>query len=319
MLSKMLDVEADEITESVQISEHAAEGQVHSPLPPPSSLTLDVRSNLYLNAVYGSRDFSSDDYAEAREILLNAMAANIGTHLKPGVQNLDDLSSEVKGATRIGVAPAPGNARLAEAPAPMAAARMAARGFLEPLLSVGDSGSARDYQPSMGSSSIRKENRSRRALRFYGTIAVAFSLIVASTAALHLLRLPSKESNTIADLSSEQLREVLSRGSTHEATRFDRTGDGSALAQRLSDLGNRLIVSGDLYGGRIVLGEAADEGSGRAALNLGSSFDPNEKAAQGGQPFDLERAKFWYQRAKQLGEIEAQSRLDRLSNGANAR
>lgn len=72
-----------------------------------------------------------------------------------------------------------------------------------------------------------------------------------------------------------------------------------------------MIAGGDLYAGRIVLAEAADQGSGSAALQLGSSFDLDKM--KDGAP-DLEKAKFWYLRAKQLGEQKAQARLDRLNS-----
>src|SRR5262249_58796517 len=43
------------------------------PLP-----TLDERANLYLRAVYGDRDFTNDEYSSARNLMLTAMAADIG-------------------------------------------------------------------------------------------------------------------------------------------------------------------------------------------------------------------------------------------------
>ena len=93
----------------------------------------------------------------------------------------------------------------------------------------------------------------------------------------------------------------------------------TGVAQRLLDLGNKLIASGDLYGGRLVLAEAAGEGNASAALNLGSGFDPSQDGSMKRDSSDLEKAKFWYQRAKQLGEQNAQTRLDRLNSLATPR
>ncbi len=46
----------------------AEDGQRTSdPSPPP---TLDERANLYLNAVYGAREFKGEEYADARRIIL---------------------------------------------------------------------------------------------------------------------------------------------------------------------------------------------------------------------------------------------------------
>jgi hypothetical protein len=57
---------------------------------------------------------------------------------------------------------------------------------------------------------------------------------------------------------------------------------------------------------------AVDEGSGAAAFDLGSSFDPNEQASSEKGISNLEMARFWYGQARQLGNLEAQARLDRL-------
>jgi hypothetical protein len=325
-LNKILNFEADEIVESAleTISQSLAEGQAHGSPRPTQALTLDERSNLYLNAVCGSRDFTSDEYAEARESLLDAMAANFRAPHEPNVPDLNDSNSLVDLGRELNVLSemlqvqdAPHRkATLASHAAASSIPRSLSRGSssFQPLFEVEDSALEPGYPPSIGTSSVRKESRPRRArLRLYSAIAATVLLILTSSAVLYLLLVDSKQQNTFADLSSEQLNSVLSQHSMRDATSFKRNSTGSAFAQRLLDLGNRLIASGDLYGGRIVLAEAADEGSGSAALNLGSSFDPSEDGSLG-RPSDPEKAKFWYLRAKQLGEPEAQVRLDRLTS-----
>ena len=41
--------------------------------------TLDERVNLYLRAVHGNRDFTEEERSNARDVLLNSMAAEIAT------------------------------------------------------------------------------------------------------------------------------------------------------------------------------------------------------------------------------------------------
>jgi TPR repeat protein len=82
------------------------------------------------------------------------------------------------------------------------------------------------------------------------------------------------------------------------------------------------------------LERAALAGSASAALELGATYDPVILAAQGSRPplaavrvmaedrkqsydertdADIEKARFWYQKARDLGSSEAQARLERLA------
>src|SRR5262245_50457298 len=47
--------------------------------------TLDERVNLYLRAVYENREFTKEERSNARNALLDSMAAEIGTHVQPEV------------------------------------------------------------------------------------------------------------------------------------------------------------------------------------------------------------------------------------------
>jgi hypothetical protein len=102
-------------------------------------------------------------------------------------------------------------------------------------------------------------------------------------------------------------------------------------AQWISELlkrGNDLIAAGDINAARIVLQDAADAGNATAALMLGATFDPNEFAGlkkpdavrltspveMGGVPShpDVEIARSWYEKARDLGSTEAAERLKKL-------
>src|SRR6516162_8549384 len=43
--------------------------------------TLDERANFYLRAIYGDRDFTNEEYFRTRNLLLEAMAADIAERL----------------------------------------------------------------------------------------------------------------------------------------------------------------------------------------------------------------------------------------------
>jgi hypothetical protein len=78
--------------------------------------------------------------------------------------------------------------------------------------------------------------------------------------------------------------------------------------------GQKFIELGDLSSARIVLERAAQARDPRAALALGSTYDPNVFGRLGivgvqGQP---EKAREWYKKAAELGSREAQDRLTAL-------
>src|SRR5262249_10884250 len=61
---------------------------------------------------------------------------------------------------------------------------------------------------------------------------------------------------------------------------------------------------------------AVEAGSGEAAVLLGATYDPafiDKMGAQGIKP-DLKEAHSWYERAKQLGVVDADAKLAELAN-----
>ena len=49
--------------------------------------TLDERATLYLRAIHGNRDFTEEERSNARNVLLNSMAAEIAAQVIPAEQN----------------------------------------------------------------------------------------------------------------------------------------------------------------------------------------------------------------------------------------
>ena len=84
--------------------------------------------------------------------------------------------------------------------------------------------------------------------------------------------------------------------------------------KELLDRSNQLLSRGDVVAARTLYERAADMGSAVAALNLGSTYDPNRLWSLGvfGMVGNKERARHWYQRADQLGHPEAKERIRSL-------
>jgi TPR repeat protein len=83
----------------------------------------------------------------------------------------------------------------------------------------------------------------------------------------------------------------------------------------LLERGQGFLQSGDIAAARLFLRRAADSGHAQAALALAATYDPlalKEFGVLGITP-DVEMARFWYEKASQLGSAEAIRRLQRLA------
>jgi hypothetical protein len=78
--------------------------------------------------------------------------------------------------------------------------------------------------------------------------------------------------------------------------------------------GRRFMQSGDFSSARPVYRRAAEAGYAEAALALGETYDPATLAERGvlGMSPDVAQARHWYERARDLGSLEAPTRLERL-------
>lgn len=88
---------------------------------------------------------------------------------------------------------------------------------------------------------------------------------------------------------------------------------------RLIARGERFIEQGDVSAARLVLERAADARDPRAALALGSTYDPNvlnRMGVVGVQP-EPEKARAWYEKAAEFGSGEANQRLTALAQLAH--
>lgn len=79
--------------------------------------------------------------------------------------------------------------------------------------------------------------------------------------------------------------------------------------------GDESLANGNVTAARLFYEQAAELDWGPAALALAMTYDPNELSRWnviGGIEPDLEQARRWYERARELGAIEALERLQRL-------
>ena len=85
----------------------------------------------------------------------------------------------------------------------------------------------------------------------------------------------------------------------------------AALVKR----GQDLLASGDIQSARLLLMRGAEARNPRAALLVGTTYDPARLRQIGadGPLADVAQARLWYQRAKEWGEPDAQRQLDALA------
>ncbi|HEY7644989.1 MAG TPA: SH3 domain-containing protein, partial [Hyphomicrobiales bacterium] len=134
----------------------------------------------------------------------------------------------------------------------------------------------------------------------------------------------------IASGSSDLRVELMAADGTILAsatTRLDIASDPrSALilradeSNRVANLiahGHKMIDVGYFAGARAYFKRAAEAGSGDAALLLGATFDPEfiDKIGAHGIKADPQEARGWYDRAKQLGVEDAETKLRALKDG----
>jgi hypothetical protein len=84
----------------------------------------------------------------------------------------------------------------------------------------------------------------------------------------------------------------------------------------LMQQGEQFVASGDVVSARLVYRRAAEAGDASAALALGATYDPTVLAKMGvrGMGADIEKARSWYEKAKEFGSPDAPHRLEMLAN-----
>jgi TPR repeat protein len=304
------------------------------PLP-----TLDERANFYLRAVYGEREFTNEDYWRARNLILNAMAADIaagsgartpeGAWLPaqfPAGDDHEHLSASVDASFTIAALES------SDEPGPVRSANGAAFGEHHAPRAVEDSREAALALPrgSQGFPHIRLPPVfSGRAAR--RTAAACAATAFAAAAVLWLVGIfptawlapPSRDSRVAVQASPPEPSGRTPPGSRVMAEAEREVASALNAAQRRPDevaallkRGQELIADGKFRLARLVLEQAAEAGSAPAALALGRTYDPippERPSVRSDAASDIAMARVWYQKAKDLGSAEAARRLGQLS------
>ena len=268
------------------------------PLP-----TLDQRANFYLRAVYGDRDYTNEDCLYARNLILNAMAADISersdtplpdspslpenrtTHrpieyLANGQSSLPERSQTLPHRRRLSpFSTGPVAKRIAAACAAGAVALAAV------LVLAGIFPTA--WLP-------------------WNTPSHDAPVVVQATPPEPSSRTPSNIEFRIA-AAQRELESALNSAPLQPA-------DIAVLLKR----GQDLIADGKFRLARLVLEQAVEAGSAPAALAIARTYDPSQperSKVSPDAPPDIAMARAWYQKAKDLGSAEAARRLGQLLPG----
>jgi TPR repeat protein len=92
------------------------------------------------------------------------------------------------------------------------------------------------------------------------------------------------------------------------------SGLSNAELTELLHHGDALLRNGDVASARLFYERAAGAGDGRAALRLGATFDPEflDRLGLGKLQANPAEARSWYNRARDLGVVDAKRRLNSL-------
>jgi hypothetical protein len=135
-----------------------------------------------------------------------------------------------------------------------------------------------------------------------------------------LQRAPANEAVPAAAVASDDVKDV--EADTAPSRRKELPTQPNLSAVELSALltrGDAVFGTGDLASARLFYERGANAGDGRAALRLGETFDPAflARARLGRMPGDPDKAVYWYRRARDLGNREAEILLNRADRTRN--
>ena len=323
-INRLLSSEAEE-----QMSGAARESVSQLRLP-----TLDERVSLYLAAVYGKRDFGNEAYSDARNRILDAMAADIAS--KAGI----DLADEVEhprlrqdaNPNETGLRPdlLDYQHRNASANAgPLPSEPLVLRALFEhsaDFLAHLPAAAARTTMAAFADA-LENEPRSPRKIEPGKRPSLKLAMLAASLCAVAVIGgsvtflvlrefgvVPKSDKFAVADQSS-QTQAALTGLDSPSVTKLTPTVNVPSVMNQLTpeeiaDLlkrGRELIAAGKIGEARLLLKSAAVSGDATAAFTLATTYDPVELEKLGARDADpdISEARAWYQKAKDLGSTAA--------------
>jgi hypothetical protein len=312
----------------------------HEPIERLPLPTLDERASVYLRAIHGDRDFTSAEHVNARDLILDAMAAAIAAR---GVTTRDvtarditarDVTADItaRDVTTSDVAAG------SDSNAPNAVLQ-----DLEPIMVPGlvgdqdiDQGDAEplDTASVVAGQSPAASQRPRMSLLgegriFYGIAAVCSAAIFAAalgywagTVSQTARSTPDNSRLAVqappADPSGQMLAgsdpRVVAEAQRELASALNVARPGPDEVAALLKQGRELVALGRFRFARMLLEQAAEAKNASAAFAIGQTYDPliERSAARPDAPPDMAMARTWYEKAKDLGSAEAAQRLSLL-------
>lgn len=311
-------------------------------LKPP---TLDERANFYLRAVYGPREFTNEDYSQARALLLDRMAVDISRRPENSIQGPIVSGHPIRPEREVLVAlacalPSEELSASYERRETRTTTRMAERKEdLSLDVAVAALIARPDFAPPSNATGRVKRYAPSRLTKW--GVAVIAAVSVAGTAAFLLAGLfptamsPTARSTDVQTPTWDFQASLLDAPKPAQPIQLRKTASASNSPQLSADdiaallkRGQELIAAGDFRAGRLVLIRAVDAGSAEAALQIALSYEPGvlEKETASIQsiqsihstpfqstPSNPEMARAWYEKARDLGSPVAARRLEQLS------
>jgi len=292
-----------------RVSSDAHEPRDQLPLP-----TLDERASFYLRAVHGDRDFSSEEHANARDLILDAMAADISVRSERGspktlLQDTALLLPDLEPAT---VPRLHAEQDIAEQDiddsddVPPAAAPV----FLEQVSQRPRPSWFSENRILYGIATVCSAAALAAALGFWaGTMSQTARSPDNSRLAVQVP--PSNPSGQTA--RSSELR-MMAEAQRELASALNAAPLSPDEVTALLKHGKELVALGKFRFARLVLEQAAEAKNASAAFALGQTYDPlmERSPVRPDAPADLAIARVWYEKAKDLGSPEAAQRLSQL-------
>ena len=311
---------------SVDVEDNAST-DAHEPFDELPLPTLDERASIYLRAVHGDRDFTGAEHANARDLILQAMAADIA------VRDTSARDVVARGiATRGVAARSDSNSPIAilQDLAPMTVPMTAP--MTVPGLARDHDIDQRDDAPQDAASIVPQPRR----LSFVPEGRVLYSIAAACSAAAFAAALGfwagtiSQTAQSTPDNSRLANQASPADPSGQTPPGFDPRVVAEAQRELASALnvarvapdevaallkqGRELVALGKFRFARSLLEQAAEAKSASAAFALGQTYDPliERSAVRPDAPPDIAMARTWYEKAKDLGSPDAALRLSRL-------
>ena len=337
------------ILEALGVDADERASDAHEPIEQLPLPTLDERASIYLRAVHGDRDFTSAEHTNARELILEAMAADIAAR---DTWARDVVARDVVARDVVASSVVTGNAATRDTAARSDSySPIAVPPDLEPIAVPGlpghlarDLAGDQDIDPSDDelqdlASEVSKQppafsQQQRRSLwsggpLLYGIAAVCSAAIFAATLGYWAGTLSQTARSTPdnsrlavqippADPSGQPPTgsdpRVVAEAQRELASALNVARLGPDEVAILLERGQDLIARGRFRLARMILEQAAEAKSASAAFALGHTYDPliERSAARPDAPPDIVMARTWYEKARDFGSAEAAQRLSQL-------